>query len=80
MEIAEEKFPFARPPSRIGGAIAIKADRKRGNPVELLLKIRQPLKRFDPENRPWHAKNFEQFPEEWRFVDVEAENGVIEPF
>src|SRR5437588_10677785 len=78
LQIAKQEIPFTRSPTGIGGAIAIKADRKCSNPIELLLKIRQRLKRFDPENRPWHSEDFEQFPEKRRFVDVQAENGMIE--
>ena len=80
LKIAKKKIPFAWSPARVRRPISIKTDRKRGDPIELLVKIRERLERLNSENRSWHAENFEQFPEERRFVKVEAKNGMTESF
>src|SRR5439155_18304918 len=59
LQIAEKKLPFARSPARVRPAISVKANRKCGDPVELLVKIRERLERLDPENGARHPKDFE---------------------
>src|SRR4029077_14160919 len=80
LKIAKKKIPFTRSPARIRRPVSIKSDRKRGDPIALLVKIRERLERLNSEHRPWHAEDFEQFLEERRFVNVEAKNGMTEPF
>src|SRR5438874_11470997 len=80
LKIAKKKIPFAWSPARVARPISIKTDRKRGDPIELLVKIRERLERLNSENRSWHAENYEQFLEERRFVKVEAKNGMTESF
>ena len=60
--------------------MSIKPDRKRGDPIELLLKVRERFEWLNSESRSRHGKDFEQFPEERRFVDVKSQNGMTEPF
>src|SRR5205814_8477725 len=63
LEIAEQKVPFARSPARTRFGVAIETDRKCGDPVQGLFKVRQRFEWFDPKNDPRHFENFEQFAE-----------------
>ena len=80
LKVPEKKIPFRRSPARVRRSITVKTNRKCSDPVELLLKVRERFEGLNSENRSRHAKNFEQFLEKGRFVNVETKNGMTEPF
>ncbi len=58
----------------------IKINRERGNPIELLTKLRQRLECF---NRPNHApdtEKIEQVGEERELIEIKAKDRMTEPF
>ena len=78
LQIAQEKVPFLNTPSCSGLRMSIETNRECGDPIELLLEFRERLERRDSENDSGNIEDFEQLAKEWRFIDVEAENGMIE--